>query len=78
MQQVEINIEAVANILAGHAVAYGGAVAVTGDLTVHRFEGDTLHVLVDGCGGYRALRHPGTQAESLLKEGHLSEFRQAS
>ena len=52
----------------------GRPVAVTRDLTLHRFENDSLHVLVDGSGSYRALGHPGTPAESLVKEGHLSEF----
>lgn len=74
MEQIKIDIGAVASTLAGRTVAYEGSVAVTGDLTLHRFESDALHVLVDGSGGYRALCHPGTPAESLLKEGHLSEF----
>lgn len=65
------------SITHGPATPVGHPVEITKDIRLHRFDEDQLHILVDGSGGYKAIRYPHTPYESVLREGCLSEFENA-
>jgi hypothetical protein len=74
MNLVEIDMSEVACALTGQPAVHHGTIDLTADTTLHRFDSDTLHILVDAGGAYRAVQSPSTAREKVIKEGHLSEF----
>lgn len=79
MNAVNINMLVVAQSIVGYPVTpVSDPVDVTNKLRLHRFNGDCLHVLVDDAGGFKAIAHPHSASEKLIREGHLSEFTDAA
>ena len=79
MNAVNINMLVVAQSIVGYPVTpVADPVDVTSKLRLHRFNGDCLHVLVDDAGGFKAITHPHSASEKLIREGHLSEFADAA
>lgn len=75
MNRINIDMTIVArNITGKAAIPVCEPIGVTKSVVLHRFDDDQLHILVDGCGGYKATLHPHTPHEVLLREGNLSEF----
>lgn len=79
MNAVNINMLVVAQSIVGHPVTpVSDPVDVTSKLRLHRFNSDSLHILVDDAGGFKAIGHPHSASEKLIREGHLSEFADAA
>lgn len=76
MNLVEIDMGGVAQALIGRPTVHQGTIAIAPGTTLHRFNDDSLHIIVDDGGSYHAVQNPRTSSEVFLKEGHLSEFRQ--
>lgn len=72
---IDIDMASVAHSITDAPVTpMGEPVEVTKNIRLHRFDEDRLHILVDGSGGYKAILHPHTPRESVLRTGNLAEF----
>lgn len=75
-QQVEIDMLNLAKELTGKPAEHHEVLELTGELVLHRFDHDSLHILVDGGGEFVAIKDPATSLGSIIRKGHLSEFTQ--
>lgn len=79
----EIDIQEVANKVAGQPVIFEGErINITKNVNLYRFafadapeDFGRMHMLVDACGGYKAIFNPGTPYAEVAAEGSLMDFK---
>jgi len=76
MRHIEIDMLKVAKEVTGKEVTQHEVMELAAGLTLHRFDRDSLQILVDAGGEFTAIKDPDTSIGTILRKGHLSEFVQ--
>lgn len=74
MQILQIDMGEMVRKIFGVEPEYIATEEITKEISLHRFNNDQCHILIDGGGGYIAFAYPATTKQEQVASGHLSDF----
>ena len=75
---MQMQVMALAQAITGKPLELTHSLPITEQVVLYRFAlgatSDWLHILIDGTGGFEAIRYPGTDDARTVRRGALAEF----